>query len=242
MPGDSGLRGSPAIFNSLQTYSIHRGTYGCLECVPIKLLRQVEGKRRAFRKFSPVALPPVRIADNSSISNNVGPVKSFSLMFCPFFSFFEHTAPFTPASGLVGFVDLCLDDHGSFVIFRSASVRPNHLFDQNIDHDYFFKLPFRGARCPIKCTTLLLHAMGGFGLSRVRTELERWRIVTSVPPHPVQPSCHPPTHRYLGNALVSTHCQVNVATAPFRVDTCRRLSRFYQQETQQRIALLADMS
>jgi hypothetical protein len=27
------------------------------------------------------------------------------------------------------FFDLCFDDHGSFVIFRSASVRPKHLFD-----------------------------------------------------------------------------------------------------------------
>ena len=39
-----------------------------------------------------------------------------------------------------------------FVIFRSASVRPKHLFDQNFDHDYFFKLPFRGAGCPITST------------------------------------------------------------------------------------------
>jgi hypothetical protein len=27
------------------------------------------------------------------------------------------------------------DDHGSLIIFRSASVRPKHLFDQNFDHD-----------------------------------------------------------------------------------------------------------
>jgi len=47
------------------------------------------------------------------------------------------------------FFDLCIDDHGSFVIFRSASVRPRHLFDQNFDHDYFFKLPLQGAGCPI---------------------------------------------------------------------------------------------
>src|SRR6266852_6454020 len=53
---------------------------------------------------------------------------------------------------LFAFVDLCIDDHGSLVIFRSASVRPRHLFDQYFDHDYFFKLPFQGAGCPIKCT------------------------------------------------------------------------------------------
>src|SRR5882762_1356143 len=50
------------------------------------------------------------------------------------------------------FFDLCFDDHGSFVIFRSASVRPKHLFDPYFDHDYLFKLPLQGAGCPFKCT------------------------------------------------------------------------------------------
>jgi len=50
--------------------------------------------------------------------------------------------------------DLFIDDHGSFVIFRSDSVRPKHLIDPYFDHDYFFKLPLQGAGCPIKCTTL----------------------------------------------------------------------------------------
>src|SRR5258708_18250493 len=53
-------------------------------------------------------------------------------------------------------VDLCIDDHGSFVIYRPASVRPKHLFDQNFDHDYFFKLPFRGAGCPTNWTEIFL--------------------------------------------------------------------------------------
>src|SRR6516225_1404129 len=51
--------------------------------------------------------------------------------------------------GLVRFVHFWLDDHGSFVIFRSASVRPRHLFDHDFDHDYFFKLPLQGVGCPI---------------------------------------------------------------------------------------------
>jgi len=29
-----------------------------------------------------------------------------------------------------------MDDHGSLVIYRAASVRPDHLSDQNFDHDY----------------------------------------------------------------------------------------------------------
>jgi len=39
-----------------------------------------------------------------------------------------------------------LGDHGSFVIYRSASVRPKHLFDQNFDHDYYFNLPLARER------------------------------------------------------------------------------------------------
>jgi hypothetical protein len=60
------------------------------------------------------------------ISNNADPVKLFlgtllhSLLRVVLFVFF----------------DLCIDDHGSFVICRSDSVRPKHLSDQNFDHDY----------------------------------------------------------------------------------------------------------
>ena len=53
----------------------------------------------------------------------------------------------------LGLFHFSLDDHGSLVIFRSASVRPNHLSDQDFDHDYYFELPFQGAGCPIKLTT-----------------------------------------------------------------------------------------
>ena len=62
---------------------------------------------------------------------------------------FERTSPFTSKSVFVRLVLWpSVDDHGSSVIFRSASVRPKHLFDQDFDHDYFFKLPLQGAGCP----------------------------------------------------------------------------------------------
>ena len=64
-----------------------------------------------------------------------------------------------------------LDDHGSFVIFRSASVRPKHLFDLYFDQDYFFELPLQGAGCPNQVDDVLLHTMSGTELSRVRTAL-----------------------------------------------------------------------
>ena len=56
---------------------------------------------------------------------------------------------------------------------------------------------------------VLLPAMSGTELSHVRTELERRRIRTSIPPHPVQANPQLPPHRYLGNALVSAHRQVH---------------------------------
>ena len=74
-------------------------------------------------------------------------VEFFSCLF-----FFGHTTPFTPKSGLIGFVNLYFDDHGSFVIFRSVSVRPKHLFDPYFDHDYLLNSLLEGAGCPIKCT------------------------------------------------------------------------------------------
>ncbi len=71
------------------------------------------------------------------------------------------------------FFSACIDDHGSFVICRSASVRPIHLFDQNFDHDYFFELPFTGSGMPNQVDGVLPHTMSGTELSRVRTELQR---------------------------------------------------------------------
>ena len=80
------------------------------------------------------------------ISNNVGPVKLFlntllSFHLKEFFSFVSFRFLFS-----------CIDDHGSLVISRPASVRPKHLFDQNFDHDYFFGLPSRGVGCPFICS------------------------------------------------------------------------------------------
>ena len=79
------------------------------------------------------------------ISNNFGPVKHFlsTLLQSP-------KRVFSSASLVV--LLLGLDDYGSSVIFRSASVRPKHLFDQNFDHDYFFELPSQGVGCPFICS------------------------------------------------------------------------------------------
>src|SRR5580765_6532301 len=74
------------------------------------------------------------------------------------------------------------------------------------------------------------------------TSLHRWRILTTIAPHPVQPNRQPASHRYLGNASVATHRQVNVPTSPVRMNARRCLGCFHQQEAQQGTALLADMS
>src|SRR5215467_11147958 len=147
-------------------------------------------------------------------------------------STFERASPFTPASGLVRSLDFCIDDHGSLLISRSASVRPNHLFDPYFDHDYFFGLPFVGSGMPHQVDGVLLPTMDVSELSRVRTALTGLRILAAIPPHPIQLNRHPAPHRYLGNALVSTHRQVNVATSPVRMDSCRRLGCLHQQEAQ----------
>ena len=95
---------------------------------------------------------------------------------------------------------------------------------------------------PNQAHDVLLHTMSGTELSHVRTELQRRRVRTSIPPHPVQANRQTSPHRDLGNALVPAHRQVHVATSPLRVDSCCRLCRLHQQESQQRISLLADVS
>jgi len=86
----------------------------------------------------------------SHISKNVGPVKSFFLSFHSFFLFLP-----TLHHSLLRVVLLVFFDplHRRPRLARNLTVRPKHLSDQNFDHDYYFKLPLRGAGCPIIWTT-----------------------------------------------------------------------------------------
>src|SRR5215468_2911711 len=95
---------------------------------------------------------------------------------------------------------------------------------------------------PHQVDGVLLHTMSGTELSRVRTELKRWRIVAAIPPHPVQANPQSPPQRDFGDAFMPTHSQVHVPASPVWMDSCCRLRCFHQQEAQQRIALLADVS
>src|ERR1700752_3195101 len=95
---------------------------------------------------------------------------------------------------------------------------------------------------PNQVDDVLLHTMSGTELSYVRTELQRRRILTTIPPHPVQAHRQFPPHRHFGNAFVSTHRQVTVSASPLRVAACRRLGCLHQQESQQGVTLLADVA
>src|SRR6266404_954262 len=127
------------------------------QATPVPFVASLRSKMIAARARSVRA----RLTRKPDISNNVGSVKYFL------------NAPLCSLRRVVFVVllDLCIDDHGPLVIFRSASVRPRHLFDPYFDHDYFFELPFRGSGMPHQVHGVLLHAMSGSELSRVRTEL-----------------------------------------------------------------------
>jgi hypothetical protein len=133
----------------------------------------------------------------------MAPSRPFFFSFCTLFRIPLHSL--LGVVLLVFFEPLCIDDHGSFVICRATSVRPNHLSDQNFDHDYYFKLPLQGAGCPIMWTTVLLHAMDGSELSRVRTEVNQLRMLPIVSPHPVQPNSEFSGHGHFGNSFFPAH-------------------------------------
>ncbi len=88
----------------------------------------------------------------------------------------------------------------------------------------------------------LVHAMSASELSRVRTEFDQLRILPIVAPHPVQPNSEFPGHGHLGNSFFPAHHQVHIPTPPVWVIPCGRLCCFHQQEAQQCVALLTDMS
>jgi hypothetical protein len=93
---------------------------------------------------------PFRILSFSSLRGHPKPAISNNAGFCQALcersnACTRRRAPFRSSGS-----DCHYHDQGSRVIFRSDSVRPNHLFDRNIDHDYYFELPVdRGAGRPI---------------------------------------------------------------------------------------------
>src|SRR5450631_1283252 len=102
--------------------------------------------------------------------------------------------------------------------------------------------PLRGSGMPIQMDGVLLHAMSCTELSRVRTELHQLRVLPTIPPHPVQPHSESSGHGHLGDVPLPTHRQVHVPSSPVPITTHCRLGCFHQQETQQRTALLGDVS
>src|SRR5437773_10306517 len=95
---------------------------------------------------------------------------------------------------------------------------------------------------PNQVDDALLHAMYEYELSRVRTEFNQLRILPMVSPHPVQPNTEFSGHGHFGNSFFPAYHQVQILTPPIWVTPCGRLCRLHQQEAQQGIALLADMS
>jgi len=78
---------------------------------------------------------------NIAISNNVGGVKHCLSTLRPALGKERHFA-------LVDGFRFPTKGSLAIVAVRN-SVRPNHLFDHNLDHDYYFELPVRGVGCPI---------------------------------------------------------------------------------------------
>ena len=79
------------------------------------------------------------------------------------------------------------------------------------------------------------------GLSRVRTELLHLTVVEALPPHPVQMHRQLSRHRYLGDLSSTPHGEVEELAAPLRLTAHRDLRCFDQRETQQHVALFADV-
>src|SRR5260370_8317615 len=80
---------------------------------------------------------------------------------------------------------------------------------------------------------VLLHAMSGTDLSRVRTALNGLRILAASSPHPIQLNRQSAPHGYLGNVLVPTHRQVHIPASPVRMNAPSCLARLHRQNSQQ---------
>ena len=101
--------------------------------------------------------------------------------------------------------------------------------------------PVRRSGTPNQLLGVSLHTTAMFGLSRVWTESFHLLVVPFLAHHPEQLNGQPAGHGDLGDLPASPHRQGEVLIAPLRDAACRNLRRFYQQETQQRVALFGDV-
>ena len=88
----------------------------------------------------------------------------------------------------------------------------------------------------------LRHTMAISGLSHVRTEFLHFVVIPAAPPHPVQLDRQLAGHCHLGDLASTPHGSMKKLAAPLRIAAHRDLRGRYQQEAQQRIALLADVA
>ena len=79
-------------------------------------------------------------------------------------------------------------------------------------------------------------------LSRVRTELDPLLVIPSLTHHPAQVHRQSPGHRDFGGFPSSPHHEVAILATTLRLTAHRDLRGFHQQEAQQHVALLADVS
>src|SRR5260370_15491794 len=96
----------------------------------------------------------------------------------------------------------------------------------------------RESGMPIHVDGVLVHAMPGTELSRVRTELDPLCIFPTVPPHPVHPKRESSGRGHFCDVPLPTHRQVYVPSPPVRIPSRCSLRCLYFQDKQLRAILL----
>ena len=90
---------------------------------------------------------------------------------------------------------------------RNLTVRPKHPSDQNFDHDYYFKLPFQGAGCPIKWTTFYFTPCPITSFPAFEPNSTNCEWPQPFRHSPVQPNGKFSGHGYFGNSFFPAHPQ-----------------------------------
>ena len=98
---------------------------------------------------------------------------------------------------------------GHSVLFRTAPAILEDLQSEFLlGYGFFNSFSLDEAResgMPIHVDGVLVHALPGTELSRVRTELDPFCIFPTVPPHPVHPNRQSSGHGHLGDVPLPTH-------------------------------------
>ena len=148
----------------------------------------------------------------------------------------------SPESLGLGLPLLLRADQGSCSLNLAVDTRSHHPSLRYVLPQLLLRTPRSSGRQAAYSSGRFLSSVHRMTRARLHNGLAQLRVIPVLAQHQIQPRSQLARHRHLGQCAMLAHRQATIKAAQLSVIARRRLSRFHQQESQKRTALLADVS